>query len=53
MAAEVDASDALPKNTAAGQPARDLRSDWIKGRVCTSLRVRDEQVQRLFAGDAK
>ena len=39
---------------AKGPPAaRDARSDWIRGRVCSSLRVRDEQVQKLFAGEAK
>ena len=33
--------------------ARDGRADWIQGRVCSSLKVRDEQVVKLFQGDAK
>jgi hypothetical protein len=44
-----DESDAPVK----GLASKDLRSDWIRDRVCSSLKVRDEQVQKLFQGDAK
>jgi hypothetical protein len=44
-----DDSDAPAKGTG----PKDVRADWIRDRVCSSLKVRDEQVQKLFLGEAK
>ncbi|GBF97683.1 flagellar outer dynein arm heavy chain beta [Raphidocelis subcapitata] len=38
---------------AKGPAPKDVRADWLRDRVCSSLKVRDEQVQKLFLGDAK
>jgi hypothetical protein len=46
MAEEVDASSK-------GADLKDARADWIRDRVCSSLKVRPEQFAKLSQGDAK
>ena len=38
---------------AAEEQARDERIDWIRERVCSSLRVREEAFAKLLAGDGR
>jgi hypothetical protein len=33
--------------------AVDARYEWLKERVCSSLRVKEEQFQRLLQGEAR
>ncbi|KAF6247881.1 dynein heavy chain, N-terminal region 1-domain-containing protein, partial [Scenedesmus sp. NREL 46B-D3] len=37
----------------AAPAAKDTRYDWIQERVCSSLKVREEQFQKLLQGEAK
>jgi hypothetical protein len=37
----------------AAQAGKDTRYDWIQERVCSSLKVREEQFQKLLQGEAK
>jgi hypothetical protein len=37
----------------AEEDARDERVDWIRDRVCLTLRVREEAFAKLLAGDGR
>lgn len=47
MGAGVDA------NKAPTTAVSDRRYDWLKERICTSLKVKEEQVQKLLQGEAR
>jgi hypothetical protein len=36
-----------------GAGGKDGRCDWIRDRVCSSLKVKGEAVEKLFQGDGK
>ncbi|KAI8473051.1 MAG: flagellar outer dynein arm heavy chain beta [Monoraphidium minutum] len=44
-----DDADAGPK----GSAVKDMRADWIRDRVCSSLKLKAEQFLKLAQGDAK
>ena len=44
-----DEADAAAK----GPAVKDVRADWIRDRVCSSLKVWAEHFQTLCQGDAK
>lgn len=43
----------MAEDKPSSQPAKDVRYDWIQERVCSSLKVREEQFQKLLQGETK
>eukprot|EP00882_Tetradesmus_deserticola_P023224 GHRQ01025269.1.p1 GENE.GHRQ01025269.1~~GHRQ01025269.1.p1 ORF type:complete len:124 (+),score=19.21 GHRQ01025269.1:380-751(+) len=37
----------------AAQGAKDSRYDWLQERVCSSLKIKEEQFQKLVQGEAR